>query len=86
MKRIVKRPGIVNRTARFALYSRVINGASELRGSIFGEAGRHAPPAVGMHSLPTNMAVETDRVVRLHYREPPYQSAMWLVATARRRR
>jgi enamine deaminase RidA (YjgF/YER057c/UK114 family) len=38
----------------------VANGASELLGEVFGEAGRHARAAVGVASLPMNSAVEID--------------------------
>ena len=41
----------------------VINGASELLGEIFGEAGRHARSAVGVAALPLDAPVELELVV-----------------------
>jgi enamine deaminase RidA (YjgF/YER057c/UK114 family) len=41
----------------------VANGASELIGEVFGEAGRHARSAVGAPSLPTNTPVEVEAIV-----------------------
>jgi enamine deaminase RidA (YjgF/YER057c/UK114 family) len=43
----------------------VINGASELLGAVFGEAGRHARSAVGVAELPLGSPVEVELVVEL---------------------
>lgn len=43
----------------------VANGASELLGDIFGEAGRHARSAVGVSSLPLNTPVEIDAIFEI---------------------
>ncbi|MFC7625727.1 RidA family protein [Microlunatus sp. GCM10028923] len=44
---------------------KVANGASELIGAVFGDAGRHARSAVGVASLPLNAPVEVELVVRV---------------------
>jgi enamine deaminase RidA (YjgF/YER057c/UK114 family) len=43
----------------------VVNGASELIGEIFGEAGRHARSAVGVAALPLDAPVEVELVVEV---------------------
>jgi enamine deaminase RidA (YjgF/YER057c/UK114 family) len=43
----------------------VVNGASEILGRIFGEAGKHARSAVGVAELPMNAPVEVELVVEL---------------------
>lgn len=65
VKRIVKVKGMVNATPDFTDHSKVINGYSDLMVAVFGEAGKHARAAVGMASLPGNMAVEIEMVVEL---------------------
>lgn len=64
--RVVKLVGFVQSSAGFALQSRVINGASELLVDVFGpDAGAHARSAIGVASLPGNMAVEVELVVAI---------------------
>jgi len=63
--RIVKVLGMVNATTDFAEHPRVLNGCSDLLVEIFGDRGRHARSAVGMGSLPGNMAVEIEAVVEV---------------------
>ena len=65
VKRIVKVLGMVNCEADFKDHSQVINGFSDLMVEIFGEKGKHARSAVGMCSLPRNMAVEVELVVEV---------------------
>src|SRR5687768_7774805 len=65
VKRIVKVLGMVNCEADFKDHSKVINGFSDLMVEIFGEKGKHARSAVGMCSLPMNMAVEVELVVEV---------------------
>ncbi len=61
VKRLVKTLGMVNATADFADQPLVINGFSELMAEVFGEdAGVGARSAVGMGSLPGNIAVEIE--------------------------
>ena len=63
VKRIVKVLGMVNASPDFTEHSQVINGFSDLMVAVFGERGKHARSAVGMGSLPKNLAVEIEMVV-----------------------
>lgn len=65
VKRIVKVLGMVNCEADFKDHPKVINGFSDLMVQVFGEKGKHARSAVGMCSLPFNMAVEIELVVEV---------------------
>ncbi len=65
VKRIVKVLGMVNGTESFTDQPKVINGFSDLMVAVFGDAGKHARSAVGMASLPFNMAVEIEMVVEV---------------------
>lgn len=65
VKRIVKVLGMVNATSDFTEHSQVINGFSDLMVEVFGERGKHARSAVGMSSLPKNLAVEIEMVVEV---------------------
>lgn len=65
VKRIIKVKGMVNCTADFYDQPKVINGCSDLLVEIFGEQGKHARAAVGMVSLPSNIAVEIEMIVEL---------------------
>lgn len=65
VKRIVRVFGMVNAPAGFTQQPEVINGASDLLVDVFGERGKHARAAVGMGSLPRNIAVEIEMVVEL---------------------
>lgn len=65
VKRIVKVLGMVNCEADFKDHPKVINGFSDLMVQVFGEKGKHARSAVGMCSLPMNMAVEVELVVEV---------------------
>lgn len=60
--RCVKVVGFVNATPDFADHAKVINGASDLLVSVFGDKGRHARSAVGMGSLPLGVACEVEAV------------------------
>lgn len=61
--RIVKLVGFVASDPSFTGQPGVVNGASELLGEIFGEAGRHARSAVGVAVLPLDAPVEIELVV-----------------------
>ncbi|MDQ4127559.1 MAG: RidA family protein [Actinomycetota bacterium] len=61
--RIVKVTGFVASAPGFNGQPGVLNGASELLGEIFGEAGLHARSAVGVAELPLNAPVEVELVV-----------------------
>lgn len=63
--RIVKVGGFVASTPDFTGQPGVINGASELLGSVFGEAGVHARAAVGVAALPLDAPVEVDMIVEV---------------------
>ncbi|MFN0092027.1 MAG: RidA family protein [Acidimicrobiales bacterium] len=63
--RVVKVVGMVNCPPSFTQHPAVINGCSDLLVEVFGDAGRHARSAVGMGSLPMDMAVEIELVVEL---------------------
>ena len=65
IKRIVKVLGMVNGTDSFTDQPKVINGFSDLMVAVFGDKGKHARSAVGMASLPMNMAVEIEMVVEI---------------------
>jgi enamine deaminase RidA (YjgF/YER057c/UK114 family) len=63
--RVVKVVGFVASAPGFTGQPGVVNGASELLGDVFGEAGRHARSAVGVAVLPLNAPVEVEIVVRV---------------------
>ena len=63
--RVVKVLGMVNTTDDFTAHSLVINGYSDFMVEIFGEKGKHARSAVGMNSLPVNLAVEIEVIVEI---------------------
>jgi enamine deaminase RidA (YjgF/YER057c/UK114 family) len=65
VRRVVKVVGFVASSPDFTGQPGVINGASELLGAIFGEAGRHARSAVGVAALPLNAPVEVELVVEV---------------------
>jgi enamine deaminase RidA (YjgF/YER057c/UK114 family) len=62
---VVKVVGFVASAPGFTGQPGVINGASELLGAVFGEAGRHARSAVGVAELPLGAPVEVELVVEL---------------------
>ena len=63
VKRVVKVVCFVASTPDFTGQPAVANGVSELLGSVFGEAGRHARSAVGVPVLPLDAPVEVELVV-----------------------
>ena len=65
VKRCVKALGMVNCTPDFGEQPAVINGFSDLMVDVFGENGKHARSAVGMGSLPNQIAVEIELIVEL---------------------
>ncbi len=62
---VVKLLGMVNATPDFADHPKVINGCSDLLVAVLGENGRHARSAVGMGSLPNNITVEIEAIIRV---------------------
>ena len=65
VKSCVKLTGFVNSTEDFTDQPKVINGASDLIASIFGEAGMHTRAAVSTNSLPLGVSVEVDAIFEL---------------------
>ena len=66
VRRIIKVLGMVNAVPDFREHPTVINGASELFAAVWGpDDGVGARSAVGMASLPANMAVEIEMIVEL---------------------
>ena len=63
--KIVKVLGMVNAGPEFTDHPVVINGFSDLMVEVFGERGRHARSAVGMGSLPWNIAGEVEMIVEV---------------------
>jgi enamine deaminase RidA (YjgF/YER057c/UK114 family) len=61
---VIKVLGMVNAAPGFTQHPQVINGCSDLFVAVLGENGRHARSAVGMGSLPGNMPVEIECIVR----------------------
>ena len=66
IKSCVKLTGFVNSTDNFTDQPKVINGASDLIASIFGEAGMHTRAAVSTNSLPLGVSVEVDAIFELN--------------------
>ena len=65
VRRIVRVTGMVNATSDFTDHPKVVNGCSDLLVEVFGDNGKHTRAAVGMNSLPLNIAVEIDMVVEV---------------------
>lgn len=65
VRRVVKVVGFVASAPDFTGQPGVINGASELLGQVFGEAGLHARSAVGVAVLPLDAPVEVELVVEV---------------------
>jgi enamine deaminase RidA (YjgF/YER057c/UK114 family) len=65
VKRVVKVVGFVASTPDFTAQPGVVNGASELLGAVFGDAGQHARSAVGVAVLPLDAPVEVELIVEI---------------------
>lgn len=65
VKRVLKIVGFVASADGFAEQPAVVNGASNLIGEIFGEAGAHARSAVGVAELPLSSPVEIEIIVEV---------------------
>jgi enamine deaminase RidA (YjgF/YER057c/UK114 family) len=65
VKRILLVRGVVNAAPDFIGHTQVIDGASEVFVEVFGDAGRHARLAVGVSSLPANIALEIEVTVEV---------------------
>ena len=66
VKSCIKLTGFVNSTDDFTDQPKIINGASDLIASVFGEAGMHTRAAVSTNSLPLGVAVEVDAIFELN--------------------
>ena len=66
IKSCIKLTGFVNSTEDYTEQPKVINGASDLIASIFGEAGMHTRAAISANSLPLGVAVEVDAIFELN--------------------
>jgi len=66
IKSCVKLTGFVNSTEDFIEQPKVINGASDLIASIFGDSGMHTRAAVSTNSLPLGVSVEVDAIFELN--------------------
>ena len=65
VKSCVKLTGFVNSTDEFIDQPKVLNGASDLIASVFGNAGMHTRAAVSTNSLPLGVSVEVDAIFEL---------------------
>ena len=66
VKSCIKLTGFVNSTEDFTDQPKIINGASDLIASIFGDAGMHTRAAVSTNSLPLGVSVEVDAIFELN--------------------
>ena len=66
IKSCIKLTGFVNSTDDFIEQPKVINGASDLIASIFGDSGMHTRAAVSTNSLPLGVSVEVDAIFELN--------------------
>ena len=66
VKSCVKLTGFVNSSDEYTVQPKVINGASDLIASIFGDAGMHTRAAVSTNSLPLGVSVEVDAIFELN--------------------
>ena len=66
VKSCIKLTGFVNSTEDFTEQPKVINGASDLIVSVFGDAGMHTRAAVSVNSLPLGVSVEVEAIFELN--------------------
>tara|TARA_B100001057_G_scaffold325479_1_gene325690 strand:- start:1521 stop:1982 length:462 start_codon:yes stop_codon:yes gene_type:complete len=66
VKSCVKLTGFVNSTDEYIEQPKVINGASDMIASIFGDSGMHTRAAVSTNSLPLGVSVEVDAIFELY--------------------
>lgn len=65
VKRVIKVLGLVNSTPTLSQQPQVINGFTDFMVEVFGENGKHARSAIGVASLPSNIAVEIEMIVEV---------------------
>ena len=66
IKSCIKLTGFVNSTEDYIEQPKVINGASDLIASIFGDDGMHTRAAVSTNSLPLGVSVEVDAIFEIN--------------------
>ena len=66
VKSCIKLTGFVNSTEDYTEQPKVVNGASDLIASIFGNAGMHTRAAVSTNSLPLGVSVEVDAIFEIN--------------------
>ena len=66
LNHVYKLTGFVNSTDEFTDQPKVINGASDLIASVFGDSGMHTRAAVSTNSLPLGVSVEVDAIFELN--------------------
>ena len=67
IKSCIKLTGFVNSTDDFIEQPKVINGASDLIASVFGDIGKHSRAAISVNILPLGGAVEVEAIFELNY-------------------
>lgn len=65
VSRVVKVTGYVNSALGYTNQPVVVNGASDLLGTLFGDAGKHTRVAVGVYELPLDATVEIEMIVEI---------------------
>jgi enamine deaminase RidA (YjgF/YER057c/UK114 family) len=65
VEQVIKVTGFVSSAPGFNGQPKVVNGASELLGQVFGAKGAHARSAVGVSELPLNVPVEVEMIVKV---------------------
>ena len=65
VQQVVRLGGFIACTPDFTQHATVMNGASDLAVSVFGDAGRHARSTIGVPSLPVDAAVEVEGMFRI---------------------
>jgi enamine deaminase RidA (YjgF/YER057c/UK114 family) len=65
VRRVVSVLGVVNATPEFTQHTQVVDGASDVLVALWGRRGRHTRLAVGVSSLPANLALEVTMTVEL---------------------
>ena len=66
IERIIKVNGMINSTSEFEDHPKVLNGCSDLLVQLFEERGLHARSAIGVSSLPFNVAIEIEMVIEVN--------------------
>tara|TARA_Y100000590_G_scaffold145522_1_gene167381 strand:- start:29250 stop:29699 length:450 start_codon:yes stop_codon:yes gene_type:complete len=65
LKEIIKLLTMVNASYDFKNHSKVANGCSDLLVEVFGEKAKHTRSAIGLNSLPNNIPVEIEMIVKI---------------------